>query len=89
METRASTQRTVLKFQGYRFDNITPELLAKTMWMSTALAMIFALPPVAMFAGLYQAGVNLGIAAGVSFGIHFVTLAFAKRISAGLSRFFG
>lgn len=80
--------RQALKFKSASFENLTPELVARSMWMSTALAMIFALPPVGLFIGLYQAGVNIGIAAAVGFGIHFAILAFSKKISAGLVKLF-
>lgn len=80
--------KQALKFKSGSFENLTPELVAKSMWMSTALAMIFALPPVGLFIGLYQAGTNIAIAAAVSFGIHFVILAFSKKISSGLVKLF-
>lgn len=80
--------RQALKFKGRSFENLTPELVAKSMWMSTALAMIFALPPVGIFIGLYQAGINIAIAAALGFGIHFAILAFSKRISHGLVKLF-
>lgn len=77
-----------LKFPGQTYSNLTPELLFKSMWTSSVLAMIFALPPVGLFLGLYQADVNIGVAAGVGFGLHFATLAFAKKISAALVKLF-
>lgn len=80
--------RQALKFKSASYENLTPELVARSMWMSTALAMIFTLPPVGLFVGLFQAGVNIGIAAAIGFGIHFVILAFSKRISAGLVKLF-
>jgi hypothetical protein len=73
-------RKQVLKFSSQRYENLTPELLTKSVWVSTALAMIFALPPLVIFIGLYQSGVNIGIAAGLGFGVHFATLAFAKRL---------
>ncbi len=80
--------RQALKFKSGSFENLTPELVARSMWMSTALAMIFALPPVGLFIGLYQSGVNIAIAAAIGFGIHFVLLAFSKKISSGLVKLF-
>jgi hypothetical protein len=88
METRHQHSKQKLKFPGQSYENITPELLTKSMWVSTALAMIFALPPLLTFIGLYQSGVNIGVAAGIGFGIHFATLAFSKKISSALSTLF-
>jgi hypothetical protein len=65
---------------------MTPELLAKSMWMSTGMALIFSLPPLGLFIGMYEAGINIGAAAGVGFGLHFATLAFSKKIASGLSK---
>jgi hypothetical protein len=77
-----------LKFPGQSYANLTPELMFKSMWTSTVLAIIFALPPVGLFLGLYQADVNIGIGAGVSFGLHFAILAFSKKISGALVKLF-
>lgn len=74
--------KTVLKFQSQRLDQLPADILIKGGWVSTAMAMILTLPPLVLFIGLYQVGeMNIGIAAGVSFGIHFALLAFSKRIS--------
>jgi hypothetical protein len=77
-----------LRLKSMSFENLTPELVAKSMWMSTALAMIFALPPVGLFIGLYQAGFSVAIAAAVGFGVHFVILALSRKISSGLAKLF-
>jgi len=73
---------TELKFSSQRFDQLPPDILIKGGWVSTAMALIMTLPPLALFIGLFQvAGVNIGIAAGISFGIHFAILAFSRKIS--------
>ncbi|HEY7507959.1 MAG TPA: hypothetical protein VH677_02425 [Nitrososphaera sp.] len=88
METGRARSKQTLKFGIQRYENLTPELLTKSVWVSTALAMIFALPPIAIFIGLYETGMNIGIAAGIGFGVHFATLAFAKRIVSMLGKLF-
>lgn len=80
--------RQVLKFNKISYENLTPELVARSMWISTALAIIFTLPPVGIFIALYQTGSNIGIAAVIGFGLHFAILAFSSRISAGLIKLF-
>ena len=45
------------------------------------MAMIFSLPPLALFLGIYFWAGELVIGAIVGFGVHFVTLAFAGKIS--------
>lgn len=80
--------RQALKFKNGSFEKLTPELVVRSMWMSTALAMIFAVPPVGLFIGLYQSGVNIAIATGIGFGIHFAILVFSKKISSSLIKLF-
>ena len=65
----------------------TPSKKAKTPinvltnWVSISMALIFALPSLGVFLGIYYGTDNLVVAAVVGFGIHFVTLAFSGRIS--------
>ncbi len=66
-------------------NEITTGTLINTVWVSTFLAMIFAIPPLAVFLGFYYNGnLVLGIVAG--FGLHFVTLALSDKISKMLTR---
>jgi hypothetical protein len=87
MEQGRHSKQT-LKFAAQRLDNMTPELLAKSMWVSTGMALIFSLPPLGLFIGLYEAEAHIGVAAGIGFGLHFVTLAFSKKIAGALSKLF-
>ena len=57
------------------------EIMTKTIWISTFLAMILSLPPLGLFLGIYFLTGNLIIGAIVGFGIHFVILAFSTKIS--------
>ena len=60
---------------------ISTELLVKFIWVSSFLAMIFALPPLAVFLGIYFLTGELIIGAVIGFGLHFIILAFSGRIS--------
>jgi len=65
---------------------VTPEVLIKTIWISTFMAMIFALPSLGLFLGIYFGTGNLIAGAVVGFGVHFVILAFSSRISKFLTK---
>jgi hypothetical protein len=60
---------------------ISTETLVNTVWVSSFLAMIFTLPPLGLFLGIYFWTGDLVIGAIIGFGIHFVILAFSGRIS--------
>ena len=60
---------------------ISAEIVTKTIWISTFLAMILSLPPVVLFLGIYSVTGNLIIGLIVGFGVHFIILAFSSRIS--------
>ena len=57
-----------------------------TNWVSISMALIFALPSLGVFLGIYYGTGNLLIGAVLGFGVHFVTLAFSGRISKYLNR---
>lgn len=60
---------------------ISTELLIRFIWVSSFLAMIFALPPLGLFLGIYFLTGELIIGAIIGFGLHFVILAFSGKIS--------
>jgi hypothetical protein len=68
-----------------RFPNknkeISTEIVVKTIWISTFLAMILSLPPLGLFIGIYFVTGNLIISALLGFGVHFTTLVFSSKIS--------
>jgi len=68
---------------------VTIDLIVKTFWRSTILALIFTLPSLAVFLGIYYGTENLLVAVVIGFGIHFVTLVFAGRISKFLTEVMG
>ena len=57
------------------------EIVTKTIWVSTFLAMILSLPPLGLFLGIYFLTENLIIGVIVGFGTHFVILVFSSKIS--------
>jgi hypothetical protein len=65
---------------------ISIEIVTNTIWISIILAMIFALPPLAIFGGIYLLTGNLVIGAIVGFGTHFIILAFSSQISKFLTK---
>ena len=65
---------------------ITTETVVNTIWVSAFMAMIFSLPPLGLFLGIYYSTGELVIGAVIGFGVHFVTLAFSGRISKALTK---
>ncbi len=70
----------MIKFPKKRTKTST-EIVTKTIWISTFLAMILSLPPLGLFLGIYFLTGNLIIGAIVGFGVHFVILVFSSKIS--------
>jgi hypothetical protein len=74
----------------FRFPNknneISAEIIVKTIWVSTLLALIFSLPSLVLFLGIFYGTGNLIVGASIGFGAHFVTLIFANRISKFLTK---
>lgn len=62
-------------------DGIDAEVLARMIWVSTFLAMIFTLPALGIFLGVYHWTGSLWMGAAAGFPAHFVALAFSGRIS--------
>ena len=65
---------------------VSTELLIKFIWVSSFLAMIFALPPLTVFLGIYFLTGELIIGAIIGFGLHFVILAFSGKISKTITK---
>ena len=65
---------------------VDSEIFTRMIWVSTILAMIFTLPALGIFLAIYFGTGNLVIGAIIGFGTHFVTLAFAGRISKFLTK---
>jgi hypothetical protein len=50
------------------------------------MAMIFSLPSLGIFLGIYYGTGNIAVGAILGFAVHFITLAFASRISKFLTK---
>ena len=66
---------------------VSTEVLVRFIWVSSFLAMIFALPPLGLFLGIYFLTGELVLGAVIGFGVHFVILAFSGRISKIITQF--
>lgn len=64
-----------------RKNELTGDAIVNTIWVSSFLAIILAVPPLAVFLSIYFATGNVLVGAVLGFGIHFVTLAFSDKIS--------
>lgn len=75
----------MIRFRNKK-QEISTETVINTIWVSAFLAMIFSLPPLGIFLGIYFSTGNLVAGAVLGFAIHFVTLAFSGRISKFLTQ---
>lgn len=66
--------------------DVSVEVLVNTIWVSSFLAMIFTLPPLGLFLGIYFITGELVIGAVIGFGVHFMILAFSGRISKAITK---
>ena len=60
---------------------IPTEVIVNTIWISTFLAMIFTIPALGIFLGIFYGTGNLILGALLGFSVHFVALAFSGKIS--------
>lgn len=71
----------MIRYPRDRNKDLPTETVVNTIWVSTFLAMIFALPPLGIFLGIYYGTGNILIGAVLGFGLHFTMLAMSGRIS--------
>ena len=64
-----------------------PVTLSTIIMKSSVMAVIFAVPALVIFLGIYYGTGNLLVGAILGFGVHFATLAFSGRISKRLVKF--
>ncbi len=60
---------------------VSTKVIINTIWISTFLAMIFTLPALGIFLGIYYGTGNLILGAVLGFGVHVIALVFSDRIS--------
>lgn len=82
------SDQTKILFNRQETGNITPDILVKSFWVSTALAIILTLPSLGVFIGISQKSGNLLIASVLGFGLHFILLSLSSRISSALTSIF-
>ena len=75
----------MIKFPKKKND-IPIETLINYVWISAFMAMIFSLPSLGIFLGIYYGTGNIAVGAILGFAVHFITLAFASRISKFLTK---
>jgi hypothetical protein len=66
----------------------SPDAVLKSLWVSTALAMILSLPSLAIFLGLLHLTDSMIIGTVAGFTAHYVLLALSPRTSQILSSLF-
>jgi hypothetical protein len=77
--------RTKFLLASQRSEDLTPEILVKSFWVSTALALILTIPPLGILLGVLEHFGNLLVGTALAFGLHFMLLALASRISSMLT----
>jgi hypothetical protein len=85
---KMTSQQSKLIFSNRRLENVSPDALIKSFWVSSAFALIMTLPPLGIFLAFHYNDGNILAGAVIGFGLHFVFLALSERISNALSRLF-
>ena len=82
--------RTSIKFQFpcQKSENITPDIMIKMISTSAILALLFTVPALGLFLGIYWYTDNLLMGAIIGFAIHFLTLGLSPPISQFISSYF-
>ena len=78
-----------LVFNSRHIDNgTTPDDMLKSIWVSTALALMLSLPSLGIFVGLLSLTNNIIIGSLSGFTVHFILLALSPRVSQALLSLF-
>jgi hypothetical protein len=79
--------QTKITFLGQRNDCIAPDIIIKSFWVSTSLALILTIPPLAIFMAIFQNGDSLLIGVVIGFGLHFLLFSLSGKISSIMTSF--
>ena len=79
--------RTKLTYVNNPLNNLTPDFMVKSAWVSTAIALILTIPPLGLFMAIFQTAGNLPLGVAAGFGIHFLFIGLSTKISSALSTF--
>jgi hypothetical protein len=88
IELKETSSTVNLSFNRSRLERISPDILVKSFWVSTALALILSLPPLGLFIAVFQGSGNILIGAIIGFGLHFILLSTSEKISSSLTSLF-
>ncbi|HEY7694624.1 MAG TPA: hypothetical protein VH797_00815 [Nitrososphaeraceae archaeon] len=82
--------KTSAKFQFpcQKIENVTPDIMIKMVSTSVVLALLFTVPALGIFLGVYWHTDNLLMGIIIGFTVHFMTLGFSHPISHSISSFF-
>lgn len=82
--------KTSVKFQFpcQKIENVTPDIMIKMVSTSVILALLFTVPALGIFLGIYWHTDNLMMGIIIGFTVHFITLGFSHSISQSISLFF-
>jgi hypothetical protein len=83
---RSPPSRIVFSFKSGK--DISLDDLVRSFWLSTAMALVLVLPPLAIFVWINHSTEDIMIASLIGFGFHFAILAFSVRICSQLERLF-
>jgi hypothetical protein len=88
IELKETSSRVNLLFNRGRLDRISPDILVKSFWVSTALGLILSLPPLGLFMAVFHGSGNILLGAIIGFGLHFILLSVSEKISSSLTALF-
>jgi hypothetical protein len=88
IELKETSSRVNLLFNRGRLDKISPDILVKSFWVSTALGLILSLPPLGLFIAIFHGSGNILLGAIIGFGVHFMLLSVSEKISSSLTLLF-